>query len=678
MDSSHMQASGLTRIGRAYSRVAIVLVLLFLVFHLISSRKDLTTFAINESPASHNSTPFTAVDQSSSQKPTSQKPHPSSPEVSNLNHTSDQAAQVPSGKKTPQTPDRARLITDLINKGERTFQGLLTKQSNTLEQAAAAYRTRRGRHPPPGFDKWFEYAQANDAVIVEEFWDQIYHDLEPFWGSPPAQIRARARSLGMAVAISDGRAVATTDWFWHVIWGNMIDKVAYMLPDMVIPMNSMDEPRIMVPWDHISAFIEYASANKAMPPVDEVHPNITGWRQDDMEVVEIPITKWVTVPPYTFARAACSPESPIKKDFLLYNSGSVSIEEQSKANIRQPFVTNSTLSSDTCQDPAIAAYHAALISPLSGSTSQILQPLFGGSKFAVNNEILLPAPMYWNGEERFEMEDKMPWSKKQDTVIWRGTATGGRHNALNWPQFHRHRFIALANGTKYTNADPEHDRIFTPAQRIAAIDPLPSPIKDNLAKWLDSINNAAFTDHFCDNVDAFNENEGGCWYTNSEFSIETTVPLAEQFTHKYLPDIDGNSFSGRYRTFLFSNSLPIKATLYREWHDSRLIAWKHFVPMNNRFTDYYSLLAYFIGCDAETCGADGVVAGHDEEAQKIAEAGAEWARKVLRKVDMQIYVARLLLEYGRITDDNRQRVGWVDDLLKQQKTHRIQDSEMTT
>lgn len=260
----------------------------------------------------------------------------------------------------------------------------------------------------------------------------------------------------------------------------------------------------------------------------------------------------------------------------------------------------------------------------------------------------------------------MSWSQKKDTVVWRGTATGGRHNALNWPQFHRHRFLALSNGTKYANSDPAHDRIFTPAQRHAAIDPLPSQIQTNLDKWLNSINDVAFTDLFCDNAQT---EFGRCWYTDSEFAVQPSVSLAQQYSHKYLPDIDGNSFSGRYRSFLYSNSLPIKATLYREWHDSRLIAWKHFVPMNNRFTDYYSLLAYFVGCNAETCGTDGTIEGHDREAQVIAEAGAEWAKKVLRKEDMQIYAARLLLEYGRITDDKRENVGWVDDLLTPVSIH---------
>ena len=45
--------------------------------------------------------------------------------------------------------------------------------------------------------------------------------------------------------------------------------------------------------------------------------------------------------------------------------------------------------------------------------------------------------------------------------------------------------------------------------------------------------------------------------------------------------------------------------------------------------------------------------------QKIALGGKEWAEKVLRREDMQVYVYRLLLEYARLCDDNRERLGWM-------------------
>jgi hypothetical protein len=140
-----------------------------------------------------------------------------------------------------------------------------------------------------------------------------------------------------------------------------------------------------------------------------------------------------------------------------------------------------------------------------------------------------------------------------------------------------------------------------------------------------------------------------CDYDDAFYTVKPGMPMGEQYKYKYLPDIDGNSFSGRYRGFLGSTSLPIKATIYEEWHDSRLVAWKHFVPMDNTFVDIYGIMAYFLN-------------GHDAAAQKLALEGKRWAEAVLRREDMQIYVFRLLLEYARLCDDNREKLGWVSEM----------------
>ncbi|KIW13725.1 hypothetical protein PV08_08916 [Exophiala spinifera] len=562
----------------------------------------------------------------------------------------------PAGGTSASSSPIALLIAD----ADKAFDALVAKRSETLEDAANAYRQRRGRHPPPGFDRWFEYASRNDAVIVEEFFDQIYHDLEPFWSVSPHDMRAKARNLGMHVRVHQHKAEADTGWFWHVIWANMIDEVAHLLPDMVIPLNAMDEPRIMVPFEEINARLEKAREFRVLPHHDKVSDVVQGWSEAAEPGEPQSEIEWSQSAPLSFARAACDLNSPLRAEPNMLHRAMASKNDQPRPQsfMVGGFVGNWTLASDLCQDPSIGAYHGALTSPLTKSTSQELLPMFGGSKFAVNNDILIPAPMTWNGNENFESEDPHLWSSKSVKAIWRGTATGGRHDALNWPNFHRHRFVALTNGTKYSLADETTDRIFTPLQQRSSLAGLPSEIQKNLSKWLTKYNDVCFTDLFCD----IHTEEGQCWYLSDEFEVGATMRLSDQYASKYLPDVDGNSFSGRYRSFLMSNSVPIKSTLYREWHDARLVAWKHFVPMNNRFTDYYAILAYFIGCDEDTCGAAGKFEGHDSQAEQIAKAGSEWAAKVLRKVDMQIYVARLLLEYGRLTDNRRNTLGWVADL----------------
>ncbi|KAH6682701.1 hypothetical protein B0J14DRAFT_574191 [Halenospora varia] len=321
------------------------------------------------------------------------------------------------------------------------------------------------------------------------------------------------------------------------------------------------------------------------------------------------------------------------------------------------YVSNFTLSTDFCHQPDLQGLHGMMISPLSVSETKIFFPLFGGSKLPTNNEILLPAPMYWNNEDRFTGGDDKgaPWTDKLDKVIWRGVATGGKNTAENWKGFQRHRFVAMTNGTKVSGAENWSEIPENWALPISQFN-LSSQQEGRLGEWTSEWADTGFVDLMCDPAP---EEGKPCPYTEPFFNVTEGMKMADQFNRKYLPDIDGNSFSGRYRGFLMSTSLPIKATIFREWHDSRLMPWIHFVPMDNRFMDFYGIMEYFLGYKGKNVN----VPGHNEQAAKIAAAGQTWANKVLRKEDMQIYVLRLLLEYARLNDDRRNNMGYVGDLL---------------
>lgn len=325
------------------------------------------------------------------------------------------------------------------------------------------------------------------------------------------------------------------------------------------------------------------------------------------------------------------------------------------------FVSNYTLSTSVCHQPDLQGLNGIFISPLTVSATKTLFPMFGGSKLSVNNEILLPAPMYWSEEDRFTAggEKGVTWDKKMDGAVWRGVATGGRNTNSNWRAFQRHRFVAMNNGTKISRAEdwteiPPNFELPSPTYDLAAQKPVqPGQPRTHLGEWVSSWSDVAFVDLMCSEQ----EPEGQCYYTSPHYSVQEGIRLAEQFNWKYLPDIDGNSFSGRYLGFLRSTSLPIKATVYKEWHDSRLVAWKHFVPMDNRYGEWWGIMEYFLGYGDQR-------KAHDAEAERIAAAGKEWAERVLRREDMQIYVLRLLLEYARVSDPRREKMGWVGDLLK--------------
>lgn len=363
----------------------------------------------------------------------------------------------------------------------------------------------------------------------------------------------------------------------------------------------------------------------------------------------------MSIEPYwRIARRGCDPKSLARTTDLQESFEHAPTINMTLAapHMNDGYVSNYTLSTELCHQPDLQGLEGILIAPLSTSATKTLFPMFGGSKLGINNEILLPAPMYWNEEERFTGGDDHggPWAQKKDNAIWRGVATGGNNTEHNWRGFQRHRFVAMNNGSKLATVEagehtPENFAMPEPQYGVQAQ-------KDgHLGEWVQQWANVSFVDLMCSPP----LDDGSCNYTNHYFTRAKGLKMAEQFDHKYVPDIDGNSFSGRYLGFLRSTSLPIKSTIWREWHDSRLVAWKHFVPMDSRFGDYFGIMDYFIGYNG--------VGGHDRAAEKIASEGKEWAERVLRKEDMQVYVLRLLLEYGRLLDDGRERLGWVDDVL---------------
>lgn len=171
--------------------------------------------------------------------------------------------------------------------------------------------------------------------------------------------------------------------------------------------------------------------------------------------------------------------------------------------------------------------------------------------------------------------------------------------------------------------------------------------KGNLGAWIKSLSAVGFTQLTC-----LDGTDDQCWYMGQAFPLASQISFSKYFDYKFLPDIDGNSFSGRFRSFVQSTSVPIKSTIYAEWHDDRLTSWLHFAPMDNTQQDLYGILDYF------TRDAKG-----DEAARLIAEQDAVWVAQVLRREDMLLYTWRVLLEWARVVDVKRHQLGFVDDLV---------------
>lgn len=146
-------------------------------------------------------------------------------------------------------------IIHMLYKADSEFHQLLRKETHDLASSARAYRARRGRHPPPGFEQWHQYALDNKAFIIEEFWDQIYHDLKPLWALNRTLMHAAIRNQNKIIHVRNGKVTCNSDHFWAEIWKDLVGSVSKNLPDLDMAVNIMDEPRLFIPWEDMRAYV---------------------------------------------------------------------------------------------------------------------------------------------------------------------------------------------------------------------------------------------------------------------------------------------------------------------------------------------------------------------------------------------------------------------------------------
>jgi Glycosyl transferase family 90 len=578
-----------------------------------------------------------------------------------------------------QTVERfdAHPITQLMEEADHAFRVYEGSISSTFKQTVETYRSKYGRHPPPGFKEWYKFARKKNVFNIDDF-EQVMDDLRPFWAVEPATIRIHAAHMwedeghgAGVIHIRDHKIVRTDFPMWRTdIMAEVINKFIKHLPDMDIAMNRLDQPRVVVPFEELQKMLQKELETRTIPP--EVSDSFTSNLPDllDMTVEDKAddnstrlSAEWFNAPGQQYmkiASKACPPESPARQ-----NMSDEHVSAMYKDRL-SGIVSNFNLSSDLCTvGPAIQDKHGMLYAASSIIASHKLVPIFGECKVNINNDILFPANMYYKHDDRYDYDptNDLDWRQKENNLIWRGVTSGGVQIADNWQTMHRQRLVQLFNGTQIWK-DSREVNVLT--QHFGETG------QENITyDTYDHFQPSQFADQHSDI--GFVESWGcvpDCSFYDEVFSWKDQTTLTSQFKSRYLIDVDGHSFSGRWHAFLQSKSLGLKATIFREWHDSRLFAWRHFVPVDNRYDDLYSLLTYFIGygkpnvehaMESEDLNPEVFIAPHDKEAQKLARQGRAWANKVLRRDDVEIYMFRLLLEYGRIIDDNRNFIGYSGD-----------------
>ena len=543
--------------------------------------------------------------------------------------------EAPAAKHAPleYTNTREHPVDLLVKENEMKFNELLERQSRTLEQAITEYRRRYGIPPPPNFDQWYKFAKAKNVQLVDEY-DTIYHSLLPFWGLQPQTIRARAKeALGfddnnlVGLLIRDGQAMhiqGGPEWQQQATIG-MMEQFIRFLPDMDLAFNIHDEPRVVVPNDELSRLVTVAKERNMAAAAAFAEPrNAFSVRPQDLNsgkrVDEVKVTRFNVFahqPTWIPSRLSCPVDSParaLEEDLAQDNLTAYALGELG-------FVYNHTAFSDVCNSPSFATSHGFFDRPNAFNVVHELFPIFSQSKMSSFNDILYPSPWYWYGKVAYDSKKDKEWKEKENKLWWVGSTTGGFSRNGGWRRQHRQQVVKKLNGLEnakiLNNGNTNNGQVGeTPEWKVKEV-----PRQD-----------------YKDLIDVHFSHIGQCdpgdCDAQKEF-FKTVAPADQQdaWKYKYLLDMDGNAFSGRFYAFLKSKSLVFKMNVFREWHEEWIKPWVHYIPLSLKGEDALESVRYFSG---ETEGK--------MQGVKMAEAGRTWAHKVLRNADFEVWFFRLLLE----------------------------------
>jgi hypothetical protein len=535
-------------------------------------------------------------------------------------------------------------------------------RSQSLAEAVVHYQQRYHRDPPPYFDKWYQFAVARSSIVIDDY-DNIEEDLALFSSYTPDDLRLRTATVlathqGVAgIRIRDGSADALLGVSEEDRWlidgaTSMIKQFAEFLPDMDLAFNLGDESRVAVPFGRLQEALKnpqrYPTPEPSRARLDFSTDRADKWSSIDDIRVDPHFFEEARLKPsfQSYGSVACSPESRARQERHWNTKTFCSTCTMSHS--LGAFVSNWTIAADPCHQPDFANLHGAHLSPSNLTGTHGIVPIFSQSRVPGYVDIRYPSPSNYLGKSRYNFDEKYPdppFQQKENLLFWRGATEEGISTTGTWKGMLRQRLVHYLNVNTTSRLPillPKGDH----SDRLEYIMKRRSDVK----RLLEIKTDVQFTElNHCAGQDCIDQSRA--------FETSEAIDLRQHWRYRYLFDTDSAGFSNRFIPFLKSNSVVFKSGIFREWYDGRLVAWKHFVPVDLRLHDLFSILAYFGGYGVEERNKR-MMEGRLKEAEAIARQGKVWTEKVLRKEDMEVYMFRLLLEWGRLTDDKRTEIGF--------------------
>ncbi|KAK7048283.1 CAP10 domain-containing protein [Favolaschia claudopus] len=225
-----------------------------------------------------------------------------------------------------------------------------------------------------------------------------------------------------------------------------------------------------------------------------------------------------------------------------------------------------------------------------------LWPLLSSTKISpCFSDILFPSQYFYR---KSRWSPKLPpnnitWDERKPQLYWRGASNGGHIIGDNYHLFPRFRLVEL--GSKH----PE----------LLDVKMTGFP-KGHCGKDCDSSRIV------------------------QEYGITLkNVPRKDILQYKYLLDIDGNTFSGRFLMWLKSGSLVFKLTAFEEYFNNWIRPYEHYIPVTD-VDDLVEKVKWAIS--------------HESEARRIQEAGKMFTERIMTDEQNDCYFAAVLLEWARL------------------------------
>ncbi|KPM34683.1 hypothetical protein AK830_g11878 [Neonectria ditissima] len=558
----------------------------------------------------------------------------------------------------PQTFEKRHPINDFVYRARIKQDRWLAHAtiSGSLPVAVNIYKERHdGRDPPPGFSEW--YSRARETIVIDQF-DQIDNDLRPFSSILPKTLRKRVTHLTelpgvQTIAIKNGQAsgssaIGSENAEDLQLLVAMINKFSQSLPDMILPINLGPTPRILPSWEDANG-----QGHADLTPI----VNLISRRSGDglngtEEVIDVRDTPNVSQLKGAVTSAsdyrqmqvdACPPGSQtrISPHWNIGEFCSSCIRRHS----RGPLLVNWPRALDFCSQADMKYLHGMSLTAPHAEPIRDLLPLFGPSKTEPFQDILIPLP-----KAQADVPDlKWEFRRRYDTLFWRGQMGDGVVNSQTLRGSPKLRLLNL---------------IYNPGP------------KDEVSMVLPTVGNP--DNYRYEKVPVFEANrvvpfsmgisnyskclEPNCDLVKEVYGLRDEHQEPLEYRYVLVLDEDGGP-PPEFLRMLRSKSVPFLSTMFRTWYTERLMPWLHFVPIDPRYQALHTTFSYFTGTEKRGTlnGRETKMAARSKDGTWIGQQGSRWAEKALGEKDMEVYLFRLLLEWGRLVDDKRDEIGFRKD-----------------